>query len=115
MDAQLDTSEHKRCKYVINMLTKRQREVLRAFTKGLTRQEVADQLGISKKTVDTFKTIIFDHCREAWDLPSDEPRDHSFLKEHFAAYFDSDEYTPTTAKTTSEGVLKFFRKGSDVL
>src|SRR6266566_4368263 len=54
MDAQLDTSEHKRCKYVINMLTKRQREVLRAFTKGLTRQEVADQLGISKKTVDTF-------------------------------------------------------------
>ncbi len=103
MDTQMDAGERACCAQVVNLLTKRQREVLRAFTKGLTRKEVADQLGISTKTVDTLKTVIFEHCRNIWELPGDAPLDHSFLKEHFAHYFDKDEYTPQKLRKQRKG------------
>lgn len=106
MDAQIDAIERTRCRYVLNQLTSRQYEVLKAFARGLTRREVADQLTISIKTVDTFKTVIFDYCRDAWELADDEPRDHSFFKDHFARFLASNEYTPPSRKIHQKGVLK---------
>ncbi len=106
MDAQIDSIERTRCRYVLSQLTLRQYEILQAFVKGLKRREVAEQLAISVKTVDTFKTIIFDYCRDAWELDDDEPRDYSFLKDHFAKFLASNEYTPPSRKKHQKGVLK---------
>lgn len=103
LDTQIDAGERAICETVLNDLTYRQRETLRAFTAGLTRKQVADTLHISVKTVDSHKTIIFEQCRIAWGLARDEPRDHTFLKEHFGPYFARNEYTPSKKKTHRKG------------
>lgn len=87
----MDAAERARCEAVIERLTKRQREILRAFAvlegEG-TPQAVADQLGISIKTVDSHKTAILAECRAAWGLPENGPRlDYHFLRERFRPYF----------------------------
>lgn len=86
---QLDREEHKRCTRVINSLTESQRKTLRAFARGLNRTQVANELSLSIKTVDTHKTAIYEACRQEWS----QPIDTHFLKDHFSRYFDKDEYT----------------------
>src|SRR5207237_1018700 len=60
---QLDREEQKRCTRVINTLTESQRKTLRAFARGLNRTQVADELNLSVKTIDTHKTAIYEVCR----------------------------------------------------
>ena len=86
---QLDREEQKRCTRVINSLTESQRKTLRAFARGLNRMQVANELSLSIKTIDTHKTAIYETCRQEWPPPVDI----RFLKDHFAKYFDKDEYT----------------------
>jgi CRISPR-associated Csx14 family protein len=86
---QLDREEQKRCTRVINTLTDSQRKTLRAFARGLSRTQVANELSLSIKTIDTHKTAIYEACRQEWP----QPVDTHFLKDHFARYFDKDEYT----------------------
>jgi CRISPR-associated protein Csx14 len=85
----IDPEEHKRCTRVIITLTESQRTTLRAFARGLNRTQVADELNLSIKTIDTHKTAIYEACRLEWS----QPIDTHFLKDHFARYFDKDEYT----------------------
>jgi CRISPR-associated protein (TIGR02584 family) len=86
---QVDPEEHKRCTRIIITLTESQRTTLRAFARGLNRRQVADELNLSIKTIDTHKTAIYEACRQEWS----QPVDTHFLKDHFARYFDKDEYT----------------------
>jgi len=86
---QVDPEEHKRCTRVIITLSESQRTTLRAFARGLNRRQVADELSLSIKTIDTHKTVIYEACRQEWS----QPVDTHFLKDHFARYFDKDEYT----------------------
>lgn len=83
----LDAEERARCQQVYDRLTGRQREVLRAFARGLTLQDVADQLGITVATVHTHKTQIFQECCNAWDRPPGNRLDYHWLRDKFAAYF----------------------------
>jgi CRISPR-associated protein Csx14 len=85
----VDPEEQKRCTRVINSLTESQRKTLRAFARGLNRTQAADELSLSVKTIDTHKTAIYEACRLEWS----QPIDTHFLKDHFARYFDKDEYT----------------------
>lgn len=101
--AQMDSTEQARCTQVFNDLTSRQRDVLHAFSRGLKRQKVSESLGITLKTVDTHKTNILAACRNTWNMPEDEPLDHTFLRDHFASYFDRYEYTPGHSKTHQKG------------
>jgi CRISPR-associated protein (TIGR02584 family) len=87
--SQLDREEQKRCTRVISALTESQRKTLRAFARGLSRTQVANELSLSIKTIDTHKTAIYIACRQEWP----QPIDTHFLKDHFARYFDKDEYT----------------------
>ena len=79
----LDTDERGRCMKVWRELSSRQKDVLRAFAQGLGRNEVASQLFISVKTVDSHKSRILDECRVAWELPDQERIDYHFIHHKF--------------------------------
>ena len=73
---------------MVDRLTSRQVEVLRAFAGGLTPQEVAERLVVTVKTVDAHKTVILDECRNAWNLPEGGWLTYHFLREKFGRHFD---------------------------
>jgi CRISPR-associated protein Csx14 len=91
IDAQtrwLDGAERARCRAVVERLTPRQLDVLRAFAAGYGPQEVAERLSISLKTVDTHKTAVLGECRVAWALPDDAWLDYHFLRDKFGPLLD---------------------------
>ena len=92
---QMDALEHTRCTSVKERLTDRELDVLRAFAKGLTQQEVVKELSITTKTVDRHKTKLLDICREVWAIDPKAHIGYHFLYKTFAPFFDSTEYTPT--------------------
>lgn len=83
----VETSDHEQmCRdQVIALAKSRKREldVLYAFAVGLNRQQVADKLEISIKTVDTYKTNLLAFCRNAWNLPLSQKLDYHFLRSKF--------------------------------
>jgi CRISPR-associated protein Csx14 len=82
----LDETERARCRAVLDRLTPRQVDVLRALAGGQSPQEVAERLNISLKTVDTHKTAILSECRVAWALPDDAWLDYHFLRDKFGPF-----------------------------
>lgn len=84
----LDETELARCKAVVKALTLRQREVLFAFAHGRNPQQVAQQLAISIRTIDSHKTAILGECRNVWDVPEDTRLDFRFVAEKFGSYVD---------------------------
>ena len=84
----LDETELARCKAVVKALTLRQREVLFAFAHGRNPQQVAQQLAISIRTVDSHKTAILRECRNVWDIPEDAWLDYRFVAEKFGSFVD---------------------------
>ncbi|HEY1351533.1 MAG TPA: CRISPR-associated ring nuclease, partial [Ktedonobacteraceae bacterium] len=84
----MDLLERARCDQVVQRATRREREVLRAFARGYTIQEVAACLCISPRTVDGHKTRLLDLCREIWAIEQCAPRPgYHFLYRTFAPYF----------------------------
>jgi CRISPR-associated protein Csx14 len=83
---QLSATNDLQCRQVYGVLTERQQEILLAFVRGGTPQDVAEALHISLSTVNTHKTAILAECRIAWGLAEDERLDYRFLKEHFAGF-----------------------------
>lgn len=83
-----EAGERARCVQVYERLTPRQRDVLRAFAKGLTPQQAAEQLSITLSTVDSHKTVIFEECRIAWNLAPDQHLEYRWLYEKFARYLE---------------------------
>ncbi|GIW02423.1 CRISPR-associated ring nuclease [Roseiflexus sp.] len=76
------------CRQVWERLTMRQRDVLRAFARGLRPDQVADALSISLSTVNTHKTAILAECRVAWGISDDESLDYRFVRERFAMFIE---------------------------
>ena len=72
-------AERPRCEAVWRMLTEREREVLQAFARGLTPQQVAEELVISLSTVNTHKTRILAACRQVWEMEPDKRLTYHFL------------------------------------
>ena len=83
----LDSAERTRCRAVVERLTPRQLDVLRAFADGQNPQEVAEALCVTVKTVHTHKTVVLSECRIAWELPTDAQVGYHFLREKFGPYF----------------------------
>lgn len=84
---QMEAQERTRCASVESRTTPAQEKVLRAFARGLRPQQVADELSITLKTVNSHKTVLLDLCRQTWDIPSQEHLDYHFLGAKFAPYF----------------------------
>ncbi|MDW8147548.1 MAG: CRISPR-associated ring nuclease [Roseiflexaceae bacterium] len=82
------TVDDPRCRQVWERLSPRQRDVLRAFARGLRPDQVADALSISLSTVNSHKTVILAECRVAWESSDDEPLDYRFIRERFAAFIE---------------------------
>jgi CRISPR-associated protein Csx14 len=80
--------ERARCQQVLDQLTPRLREVLKAFARGLDPQSVAQELSISLSTVSSHTNKLLTVCREVW--PDETIRDYRSMHNKFAAYF-SDE------------------------
>jgi CRISPR-associated protein Csx14 len=85
----LDDTERQRCQSVWKQLTLRQREVLLAFARGGSPQDVATALTIELKTVHSHKTVILDHCRAAWGLADKTRLTYHFLRERFGPFAES--------------------------
>lgn len=83
----LDSAERAHCRAVVERLTPRQVDVLRAFAAGGSPQDVAETLCVTVKTVHAHKTVILSECRNAWDFPEDARLDYHFLREKFGRYF----------------------------
>ncbi|MFQ5577270.1 MAG: CRISPR-associated ring nuclease, partial [Anaerolineae bacterium] len=79
-------AEKDRCKSVIEYLTRRELEALKAFAAGLSIQDVADQMVISPNTVNTYKKKILELCRNAW--PERQTLRYFHLRELFGPYFE---------------------------
>lgn len=79
-------SHEPQCRQVYAQLTERQREILIAFARGLTPQDVAETLHITLSTVNTHKTAILAECRIAWQLEEDTRLDYRYLREHFTHF-----------------------------
>ncbi len=103
---QMEAEERARCERVIKQLTQREYATLRAFAHGLNQQEVAEELDIVTKTVDTYKTRLLDLCREVWAIPPKRRIGYHFLYKTFAPHIDSIQYTPMAPSETSEKSLK---------
>lgn len=85
----LDSQHRQRCQQVWDHLTRRQREILRAFADGLYPEEVAEQLSISSKTVDVHKSTILRECEIAWGLDKRKRLDYQTLHRFFAGFFET--------------------------
>jgi CRISPR-associated protein Csx14 len=85
---QLAQAKQRRCQQVVDNLTPRQLDTLRAFAAGQNPQEVAEALCVTVKTVHAHKTEILSECRIAWELPEDEWLTYHFLHEKFKLYFE---------------------------
>lgn len=83
----LDRDEALRCGQVVDRLTPRQQEVLRAIAQGHTPQDVAEALSITLKTVDNHKSVIFAECRNVWGLAEESRITYHFVREKFARYW----------------------------
>ncbi len=83
----LGSAERACCRVVVEQLTSRQLDTLRAFAAGQRPQEVAETLCVTVKTVHAHKTIILSECRNAWGLPEGTRLDYYFLREKFGRYF----------------------------
>ena len=85
---QLAHAEQHRCQQVIDRLTARQLDTLRAFAAGQNPQEAAESLCVTVKTIHAHKTVILSECRNVWQLPEAERLTYHFLRERFKAYFE---------------------------
>jgi len=84
----LDDADRQRCRQVWQELSPRQREVLRAFSRGLTRKEAALQLGIAPTTIDTHRGVILQLCAKTWEN-APVHFDIRFLREKFAPFLNT--------------------------
>ncbi len=83
----LNEKDRHRCQAVIEHLTPRQCEVLRAFAQGASPQEVAEALCITLSTVDDHKKVILAECRNAWEMGENTWLTYHFLREKFGPFF----------------------------
>lgn len=88
--AEMDTLERFRCEQVIAQTKGRQLDILRAFARNLSPQEVANELILSIKTIDTYKTVLLSLCSNAWNKKPGS-LDFRFLQSHFAGYYGAAE------------------------
>jgi CRISPR-associated protein Csx14 len=84
--SRLSQAEQARCRIVIEGLTEREREALQAFAAGGSIQDVADQMGITPDTVNTYKKKILQLCRNAW--PERKILNYFQLRDLFGPYFE---------------------------
>lgn len=89
-ESQLQRQEHSRCQQVIDQATSAQLTVLKAFSRGLRPQQVAEELTLSQHTVNSHKTVLLSLCRSVWEVAEHESLDYHFLDKHFSRYFASD-------------------------
>lgn len=87
---QMDAQEREACQKVINRATPGQRRVLKAFARGQRPQQVAEELVLSLKTVDSHKSALLEYCHEAWNIPLQERLSYHFLNTKFANAFPDD-------------------------
>ncbi len=99
----LDSHHRECCQQVWERLTRRQRDILRAFAEGLYPEEVAEQLAISSKTVDVHKSKILKECEIAWGLDKRKRLDYQTLQRFFAGFFETQ---PSPANSISDAGSK---------
>lgn len=82
-------SDSARCTAVWAQLTERERVALTALAEGALPQEAAEVLGITLKTLDTYKTRILAECRAAWELEEDCWLTYRFIQEKFGPWLET--------------------------
>jgi CRISPR-associated protein (TIGR02584 family) len=91
---QMKQEEEQRCTQVINGLTEKHRQVLRALARGLHPNEAAEELGIKPSTISSHTNTIYRECRNAWNLPDTIQVNYLFVHARFASYFPAGESVP---------------------
>lgn len=94
-EVQMKRDEEQRCTQVLNALTKKQRQVLRALARGLHPSEAADLLDIKSSTLSTHTNAIYWECRSAWGIPDGQKVDYQTVRVLFASFhFPAEQSVP---------------------
>lgn len=80
-------AEEQCCKQVMDALTDKPRQVLRALAQGFHPQEVATELSIKPSTLSSHTNTIYRECRNAWNVSDNIRVDYHFVQAKFAHYF----------------------------
>lgn len=96
----LSEKDKERCQTVIDNLTPRELETLKAFATGLSPQEVANEMEITINTVNAYSKKIFELCRMVWPDPTAVAEHH--IRELFGPYFKQGP-KKTVAQSHNEG------------
>ena len=62
-----EPEDYRRCEAVYNSLTAQNRDILRKFAKGQTSKEIAQEVGLTKNTIDSHRREILAKCKQEWD------------------------------------------------
>jgi CRISPR-associated protein Csx14 len=78
-EEQEKAEQQRRSRELLEKVTPMQRKVLQLFLRGLTPQEVANELNISIKTVSSHTTVLLRECRNIWNIPEGKKLDYRFF------------------------------------
>jgi CRISPR-associated protein Csx14 len=94
-EAQMKRDEEQHCAQVLNALTEKQRQVLRALASGLHPSEAAELLDIKPSTLSSHTNIIYRECRNAWAIPNGQKVDYQTVRVLFASFhFPAEQSVP---------------------
>jgi CRISPR-associated protein Csx14 len=99
--------EKKCCEQVVNKLKDKPYQVLYALAQGLHPNNAATALGIKPSTISTYTSVIYQECRNAWNVPGTERVDYLFVRWKFADYsFDEESISADRKKEIQTGSEK---------
>lgn len=100
---QAENQQH--CQQVVDALTDKQYGVLYALAQGQRPQEVAATLGIKPSTMSRHTNVIYQECRNAWNLPDKIAVNYLFVQARFANYSFQKHSIPHQRKKESKASL----------
>jgi CRISPR-associated protein Csx14 len=85
-DEQRKAEEQKRCRQVVGALKGKALKVLQGLARGLHPNEVAAALCIKPSTISTYTNVIYQLCRNVWNVPENIQVNYLFVQARFSDY-----------------------------
>jgi len=93
-DEQHRAEEQKRCQQVVDALKGKALHVLQDLASGMHPNEVATTLGIKPSTTSSYTNVIYQLCRNAWNVPENIQVNYLFVQARFADYAFDEQSIP---------------------
>ena len=85
-DEQRKAEEQQRCRQVVGELKGKALQVLQALARRKHPNEVAAALSIKPSTISSYTNVIYQLCRNAWNVPENVQVNYLFVQARFSDY-----------------------------